>query len=450
MIEIIAHGLVGKSDLPIPVWLFGWGAAIALIVSFVALAFGWREPRLDRLRERRVVALPGRPLELLLGALGVLLFAYTVYAGFHGEQNIQQNLAPSMIFIWFWVGIAFASILFGDVFAALNPWRAIGRATGWLMARLGQDVEPYPFPERLGRWPAVIGLGAFAWLELASQDRFDPSFLAWMALLYAGVQLSGMAVYGERAWSERGDGLGVLFSFLARLSPLRWERGALYLRPPGVGARGIAPLAGTTAIVLVSIGTTSFDGFSSGDAWADANQWLQDLFRDVGIGGQWPLALAATVGMLGAVALVTGFYFLGLWGMRGVDRSRSLRELGRLFAHTLVPIAAAYVVAHYFSLLVNDGQAVASLLSDPFGRGDDFLGTADWAVNLGWIAANTIWYIQIATLVAGHVTGLVLAHERALELYGDGPSASRSQYWMLAVMIGFTTLAMWLLSVANG
>lgn len=448
MIEIIAHGLVGKSDLPIPVWLFGWGAAIALIVSFVALAFGWREPRLASLRERPLFRLPARPLELLLGALGVVLFAYVVYAGFHGEQNVQDNLAPPFIFIWFWVGTAFLSVLFGDVFAVLSPWRAVGRACGWVMRRLGQDIEPYPYPERLGRWPAVIGLAAFAWLELASQDRNDPSFLAWMAILYAGVQLCGMAIYGERTWSQRGDGLGVFFSFIASLSPLRWEDGRLHLRPPGIGARAIDPLPATTALVLLSIGTTTFDGFSAGDMWADANPWLQDLFRDIGIGGQWPLAFAATVGMLGGVGLVTGFYFLGLWGVRGIDRSRSLRELAQLFAHTLVPIAAAYVFAHYFSLLVNDGQVVASLLSDPFGYGDDFLGTAGWEPNLGWIAANTIWYVQIVFLLAGHVTGLVLAHDRALELYPEGAAASRSQYWMLAVMVGFTSLALWLLSLS--
>jgi hypothetical protein len=318
-----------------------------------------------------------------------------------------------------------------------------------VMARIGQRIDPYPYPERLGRWPAVAGVAAFAWLELASQDRNDPSFLAWMALLYAGIQLCGMVVYGERAWSRNADGLGVYFGLLARLSPLRWEDGRVFLRPPGVGAVGLTTVTGTTALILVSIGTTSFDGFSSGPIWADANQWLQDLFRDVGVGGQWPLTLAATLGLAGGVALVTGFYFLGLWGVRGVDRTRSLRELGRLFAHSLIPIAAAYVFAHYFSLLVNDGQSIAALVSDPLGHGKDYLGTAGWEPNLGWIAANTVWYIQIAALLAGHVTGLVLAHDRALELYPEGAAASRSQYWMLAVMIGFTTLAMWLLSVSN-
>ncbi len=153
--------------------------------------------------------------------------------------------------------------------------------------------------------------------------------------------------------------------------------------------------------------------------------------------------------MLAAVGVVSGFYRLGVLGMRGVDRHRSATELSRAFAHSLVPIAFAYVFAHYFSLLAYQGQAIGYLASDPLGHGANLLGTAGWTVNYTWIGANGIWYAQVVALVTGHVTGLVLAHDRALELYDDGAVATRSQYWMLAVMVGFTSLALWLLSVAN-
>ena len=42
-----AHGLVGRADLPIPEWLFGWAAAVVLLVSFAALSLLWREPKLE-------------------------------------------------------------------------------------------------------------------------------------------------------------------------------------------------------------------------------------------------------------------------------------------------------------------------------------------------------------------------------------------------------------------
>jgi hypothetical protein len=444
---MLAHGVVGKQQLPIPQWMFGWGAAIALIVSFVGLAFGWREPRLAAMRERALGRLP-RVFEVLAGALGVFLFGLTVYAGLAGTQDIQSNLAPDMIFIAFWVGVAVASVLFGDVWAVLSPWRAIGRVTGWVMGRVGQDAEPLAYPARLGRSPAVFWLLAFAWVELASQDRNDPSFLAILMLVYAGIQLAGMAAYGERTWTRTADGFGVYFSMLARLSPLRWEAGRVFLRPPGVGAVGWdVAVPGSVALVLTSIGTTSFDGFTAGPLWNDARGPLADLFRDIGVGGLWPIALAGTLGLLVAVSLVAGFYWMGISGAQTIDGRRSRGELARLFAHTLIPIAAAYVFAHYFSLLTADGQNIARLLSDPLGHGSDILGTADWKPNLGWIGANLTWYVQVVALLAGHITGLALAHDRALELYPDSTTAARSQYWMLAVMVGFTSLALWLLSL---
>ena len=135
--------------------------------------------------------------------------------------------------------------------------------------------------------------------------------------------------------------------------------------------------------------------------------------------------------------------------MRSVDPSRSPTELARLFAHTLVPIAFAYVLAHYFSFLAYQGQAMGFLLSDPLGKGWDLFGTADQTIDYGVVSANGIWYVQVGSLIVGHVAALILAHDRALTLYKDPRQATNSQYWMLAVMVCFTTLGLWLLSEAN-
>ena len=130
---LFAHGIVGRADLPIPETLFAAAAAAVLVVSFVALALGWSEPRLARLRERPLFGLP-RAVEVVLGALGVFVFFVTVYAGLFGSERPDANLAPTMVYVGFWVGVPFASLLFGDVFRPLSPWRAIGRATGWVAA----------------------------------------------------------------------------------------------------------------------------------------------------------------------------------------------------------------------------------------------------------------------------------------------------------------------------
>ena len=136
--------------------------------------------------------------------------------------------------------------------------------------------------------------------------------------------------------------------------------------------------------------------------------------------------------------------------MRTVRGSPSLRSLGTGFAHTLIPIGVAYLVAHYFSLVVFGEQAQFTyLLSDPLGDGSNLFGTASSGINYGLLSANTIWYVQVAALVIGHVTGLMLAHDKAITVYGDRVRASHSQRWMLLVMVAFTCLGLFLLSQSN-
>ena len=451
----LAHGLVGRSDLPIPEWLFGWAAAMVLIVSFVALAVLWPSARLDEPHERLVLRVP-RVLDPLAGLLGVALFAFVVYAGVAGEQNETANLAPTFVYVAFWVGLLPLQLLLGDVFAALNPWRAIGRGVGWLAWRVAPSSlpEPMPYPERLGRWPAVLGILCFVWLELVLPDGGDPSTLATLALVYAGVQLVGMSMFGVEAWERNGDGFAAFFGALAALSPLRWERCALYVRPPLAGVTRLAAVPGTVALLCTMIGTTTFDGFSNGPVWADIAPELTDAIASLGFSQGTAQELASTIGLLAAVAFVSLLYWLGVSGMRTVAPDRSTISLARTFVHSLVPIALAYAIAHYFSLLAFQGQAVGYLASNPLGRpladGDTGLfGTANWSIDYTWVGSAAIWYVQVGALVVGHVCALVLAHDRAVAVFSRPYEATRSQYWMLAVMVGFTSLGLWLLSAQN-
>jgi hypothetical protein len=446
-----AHGLVGRADLPIPTWLFGWAAAIVLGASFAALGALWREPRLEKPRERRLVRIP-RVVDAVCGALGIAFFGLVVYAGFAGSSVPTANIAPTSIYVIFWVGLVVLSVLFGDVFRAFNPWRSLAVALAWVARPLARNWRTRAYPDRLGRWPAALGIVAFAWLELAYPpvERTDPSQLAVVALAYAIVQLVGMAVYGIEPWSRRADAFGVYFNMFSRLSP--WDRRdrVLYLRPPLSGAPPWdGSIAGSVALLCAGIGSTSFDGFSNGAAWADLSPHLQSFFKDVGAGQELALELASTVGLLFFVGLVALFYRLGIAGMLTVGSGHDARELLGRFAHSLIPIAFAYAVAHYFSLLVYQGQAMAYLISDPLGKGSDIFGTAGNGIDYNVISGSGIWYVQVGALVCGHVAGLILAHDRALVTYSDRREATRSQYWMLVVMVGFTSLGLWLLSAVN-
>jgi hypothetical protein len=446
-----AHGLAGSPTPGVPNWLFAWGAAVVLLASFLALAALWQQPRLQAVRERELIRLP-RWLDAACGALGVAAFVLVVGAGLVGAQDTLDNILPTVLFVYVWVVIPLLSGLLGDVFAAFNPWRAVGRAASWAAGRLaGPDAvaPPVAYPRWLGRWPAVVGIVAFGWVELVSTSRDDPSALAIMAIAYAATQLVAMSVFGQREWERNGDPLAVLFGLFARLSPLRWSAGRLFVRRPLAGVTALDVNAGTMALVLAAIGVTTFDGLSAGPLWTDVAPTLQRWFQDIGLGAGRAIEAAGTAGLLACIVVVAAFYALGIRGVRSIDPARSSDELARAFIHTLVPIALAYVAAHYVSLVVFQGQGLIYLASDPLGHGWDLLGTSGFAIDYRLVPATAIWYVQVAALLAGHVSALALAHDRALALFPDSRTAVRSQYWMLAVMVGFTNLGMWLISAAN-
>src|ERR1700740_1539841 len=179
-----AHGIVGRADLPIPVWLFSWAAAIVLVVSFVALSALWTRPQLQRERRRRLFQLPAA-FAWLASVFGVGLFALVLYSGFDGTEVWSANFSVPLSYVIFWVGIPIASVLLGDIFATLSPWRSCARAIRWA----GRHVAPAAFarpplryPDRLGQWPAVAVLIGFAWLELVYVERDRPSLLAALSL----------------------------------------------------------------------------------------------------------------------------------------------------------------------------------------------------------------------------------------------------------------------------
>jgi hypothetical protein len=251
------------------------------------------------------------------------------------------------------------------------------------------------------------------------------------------------------AWTRRGDAFAVYFNLFSRIAPFAVRDGEVGLRRPLSGLAALQPVAGTVALLAVMIGSVTFDGGSEASIWTSIAPDIANLFADLGLSPRHALEAAFLVGLLGTVALVCGFYMLGIAGARSVGGGFGEEELARAFVHTLVPIAFAYVAAHYLTLLLFQGQALWFLASDPLGEGSDLLGTADRQVDYGVIGANATWYWQVGFVVAGHVAALTLAHDRALALYDRAKLAVRSQYWMLAVMVGFTSLALWLLSQSN-
>jgi hypothetical protein len=458
-----AHALVARQDLPIPAWMFAWGASIVLIVSFVALSAAWRKPRFEEEHWRPFGAGLSRallswPLQVLCGAVGVFLFGVAVYAGLRGTEAPDRNFALTFFFVTVWLGFPLFSVLLGDVFRPFNPWRAVGRVAGaGFRAIAGQRPAHLAYPEFLGRWPAAVGLIAFVWLEVVYGGSggvavgLDPHTVAVAALLYSGYALAMMVLFGVEVWCERGEVFSVYFGMFSQLGCFGVEDGRLGRRWPLAAATRWATLPGSAAVVIASIATTSFDGAQEG-AFKSAIESCFEWFVDRGVGLLTAQRLTDTIFMLLCFAGVGLVYMLGVRGMRTVRGAPSLAKLRVGFAHTLIPIALAYLIAHYFSFFVFQEQAQFTyLLSDPLGTATtDLFGTASSGVDYTVLTANTIWYVQVGALIVGHVLGLTLAHDRALAYWPDYRQASRSQYWMLAVMVTFTCFGLYLLSVANG
>jgi hypothetical protein len=453
---LIGHGISVRTDLPVPEWLFWWAAAIVLVVSFVALATLWPEPRFQRARWRPLPDglgrfLASRPVEIVCGAIGVFLFAATVYAGLKGTQSTTANWAPIFVYVIFWLAFVPLSVLFGDVFRAFNPWRAIGRSVAWVARTVSRSElpEPLAYPDWLGRWPAAVGIFGFAAMELVVSGGDKPETLAIAALVYSAITFVGMALYGVERWCDRGEAFSVYFNLFSRLSVFERRDREVGLRAPLSGLARLEPARGTVPLLMVMIGTVSFDGFTSKRTWNSRSPDISQFFQDLGVSPESALELTFLLGMIAMVLFISAFYRLGILGAKSVGGGFSASRLANEFVHSLVPIAMAYVAAHYFTLLLYQGQAIIYLASDPLGDGSNILGTAGTQVKYGLIGSNVEWYLKVAFILLGHVAALILAHDRALALYRDARQAVRSQYWMLGVMLGFTLLAVWLVSESN-
>jgi hypothetical protein len=453
-----AHALVGRKDLPVPAWLFAWGASLVLIISFALLSVAWTSARLQREQWRPVPRSLSRAVvnpatDVLCGLIGVGLFVVVLYAGFRGISDPTQNFAIVFVFYTFWLGMVLVSVLLGDVFRAFNPWRALGRlVSGGFRLVAGQSAPaPLRYPDRLGRWPAVIGVLLFIWLELIAGGGASPSphNIAVATVIYSAVTFACMALFGVEEWIGRGEAFSAYFGMFSRLGPFEARQGKLGTRKFLTGAPQWAAVPGAAALVLASIAVTSFDGAQEG-ALSGAIRWTFERCSDLGFSLPDSFRIANTIWLLIVFAGVSALYWLGIQGMHTVRGSPPVGELARSFAHTLIPIALAYLVAHYFSAFLYQEQAQFTyILSDPLGHGSDLFGTAGGGINYGIVSSNTVWYVQVAALVIGHVTALTLAHDRALWVYDDVRYASRSQYFMLAVMVAFTCFGLFLLSQAN-
>ncbi|MEU5147122.1 hypothetical protein AB0G42_07960 [Streptomyces yangpuensis] len=411
----LAHGIGSQHDLPIsPFYAFA-GAFAALFVSFLALGLLWSTSRFRG--EDSGLALPvalqrvadAPPTRTILRALGLAAALLVLLHLLLGPDDPAHNPAPGAVYVLLWVGLVPASLLLGPVWRLLNPLRTLHRLLARSLRR--PRTGNHPLPARLGLWPAAAGLLGFTWLELVSPDPASTTTLLIALAAYATAQLLLAARYGE-SWFADGDAFEAYSALLARLSPLgRRGDGRLVLRNPFHGLDATPERPGLVATVCVLLGSTAYDGFSDNPSWINTLQ-TSPL-------GRTP---TATLGLLGSVALVATLYCLCAAATRLVSGPHP----GPLtaFAHSLVPIALGYLIAHYFSLLVVEGPRTVSM-----ALGTDNAPEPAPPLGPGGLAA-----LQVIAVVTGHVLGVVAAHDRSVRLFPP-TKAVAGQLPLLTLMI---------------
>ena len=472
----LAHGFGQSYDLPLPLWLYLYGAAAAVLVSFVPISLfaggpkdaTYKYPRFDLMKITPLrVVLTGRIFLLGLQLLSAFLFVLVIVAGFIGRQSESYNFAPTFVWIVWWVGFSIFTAFVGNVWPLVNPWKILFEWAEALARRLGLRLEMRePYPEGWGVWPAVALYTAFVWIELVFYGASLPFSISMLVLAYSVLTWSGMAVFGKDTWLRRGEAFSVYFGILSRFAPTevrvnttqpcrdcdactedtrecvgcyecfaraRPEKRELDLRPPAVGLGRVEKSpAGAMVFVILILAGVAYDGLLATPLWLEVVR-LTPVTQTTGLFLMPLIFLAAYLGFVKLSQVAGG---------AGV----SLRRLAPAYVYTLVPIAIAYQVAHYYTYLLIQGQAIIYHLSDPFGWGWDLFSTAEYEIRAGVVSAAFVWYSQVLLIVAGHVLAVYLAHLVSLRFLGSQKQALRSQLPMLVLMILYTIFSLWILS----
>ncbi|TDC74004.1 hypothetical protein [Actinomadura sp. 7K507] len=421
--HVLAHGLGGRTDLPLDAVAAIAGGGIAVAASFAVLTAAWKRPRLHpdagrplppalaRALDAAALTRAGRVLALACAAL-------VVAVAFAGPPSAEANLAPWALYVTFWVGLVPASVLLGPVWRRVNPLRTLHAAL--CRATRTSPAGRRALPARLGYRPAAVWLTGFVWLELAAPGRSDPRLVGTLILAYAAANLA-LAWWFGRDWFTRGDGFEAYSSLLARMSPVgRRGDGELVWRTPLTGLMTGAAEPGLTAAACVLIGSTGFDGITRTTYWRDNVD---------------PSSVpAGTLGLAASIAAVAALYTAALRLSARLTFQDPAALPGR-FAATLLPIALGYTVAHYFSFLVLEGQTTFILLNDPFGTGLDLFGAAGNRVDYDLAGPTLTAQVQVNAIVLGHIAGTIAAHDLALRSPRRAP---RGQLPIAAAMVALT------------
>ncbi|MGH8528884.1 MAG: hypothetical protein ACRETN_03435 [Nevskiales bacterium] len=456
-----AHSFGRIYNLPMPFWMYIYGAAAALVLSFLLVAYFVTaqlsvHPRSRaNARDTRWLLVLRQPWLLralrFISVAGLLLCLLT---GFFGNRNPYINFNMTFFWVVFVLGFAYLTALIGDLYAAINPWRVL--AQGLERGIKGFTRGRLHYPERLAYWPALAFYMAFIWIELFAHTR--PLSLAVILAVYSGINLLGVWLIGSAAWFRYCEFFSVFLRLIARMAPLDYvPKQGLRLRAPFAGlSHEQAEHLSLVVFILFMLSSTAFDGLRVTVPWFRLF-WTDPFGLIQAWLGQQPVYLYVqlrpyylayeTICLLLSPFVYLAVYLGFLWLAKLVTRSPiTLHALALRFAFSLLPIVLVYNITHYYTLVFTQGVKIVSLLSDPFGWGWNLFGTAGLLRAPILPDMGLVWHSQVGLILFGHIVSVYLAHLQALQTFPDRRAATRSQLPMLLLMVLFTTIGLWILA----
>lgn len=434
-----ANGATLSKDLQrsvdTPQWLYLATGGMAIGASALLASFVTDRDFIEYIHSRSLSTSTERrewfryvKLVLQTVALGAVILA--IYVGYVGPALPTASLTVLITFVGARAGLPVVAYLVGNIWPALNPWRTFEALPNGFLT----------YPESYGRWPGVAGLLLLVWVELIFPVSTVPSVLATAIGVYTLIMAGGVILFGGDSWFNNVDPLSIIFRMLGAVAPLQWKNGTLSLQLPGseLTETDVITDLSDIAFVIALIWELTYSGFVSTTTGAATVETIVGLFPGM-LSAQGRAMVVYSVLLLTGYAVFFGAYrYAATVSRRRTDTYITARSISIRFAPPLIAIAAGYHLAHYASLTVSLSPAFFTTLAAPLSPPANplVLSTPPWFNAVG-----------IASVLIGHLLAVWAAHAIAFDLFASRPVAIRSQYPFVAVMIGYTIISLWTISL---
>ncbi len=491
----------------IPDWLYYTSIAIIIVVSFALIEFirhvrknkipaeGYRKYELSRFPVIKSL-IKSRGFQAANQAVVLALFFLILLTGFYGKQLPGENIAPVLTWNIWWIGLIFIVLFFGKLWCYACPWYAL---SDWLtrlsIFRINKDIVNmgWKWPTALRNiYPATLLFILLTWIELGYNITSDPEATATLGILMFGLVFIPAMLFEKKSFCRYGCLVGRISGLYSMFSPVEVrseskkicracrnmdcfsgnKRGyacpteqnlstmsentycimcaecfrtcphdnvGFYLRPFGTDLIKIRdPKKDEAYLALVLFSITAFHGLSMTSNWKIL---LSFTSRSLSIG----YIPSFTIAMILSLSIPVILYALFIGISRKLSGHPSYPGLFNRYAYGLIPIALFYHLAHNVEHFFMEGQKLIVLASNPFGYGWNIFGTAGIMIK-PMLELNTVWFIQVALIITGHLFGIYISHRHAHQVFTDEKAAIKSQVPVTVMMMLFSALSLWLIA----